>query len=74
MGRKFFFGWDNIKWFFTEIGKIYSGKSSFFSKKRVEGWLFRQNTTTRWLIYYGFILTIIGLGEFGNQQFIYFQF
>ena len=35
-GRKYFFGWGNIKWLFQEVGKLYSGKSSFFSKKRVE--------------------------------------
>jgi hypothetical protein len=26
----------NVKWFFTEIMKMYSGQKSFFSKKRVE--------------------------------------
>ena len=36
MKKKWFFGWDNIKWFITEIGNIYSNKSSFFSKKRIE--------------------------------------
>jgi len=33
---KWFFGWSNIKWFFTEFMNIYSTKKSFFSKKRVE--------------------------------------
>ena len=32
----YFFGWTNIKWFITEIGKIYSGQESYFSKKRIE--------------------------------------
>jgi len=36
MKKKWFFGWDNIKWFITEIGNIYSNKDSFFSKKRIE--------------------------------------
>lgn len=33
-----FFGWNNIKWFIREIGKVYSSdsESSFFSKKRIE--------------------------------------
>lgn len=31
-----FFGWDNIKWFFREIFKIYSSEKSYFSKKRIE--------------------------------------
>jgi hypothetical protein len=34
--KKYYFGWTNIKWFISEIGKIYSSKSSFFSKKRIE--------------------------------------
>ena len=36
MNNKWFFGWDNIKWFISEIGKMYSSKSSYFAKKRVE--------------------------------------
>jgi hypothetical protein len=31
-----FFGWNNIKWFIREIGKIYSSDLSYFSKKRFE--------------------------------------
>ena len=34
--KKYFFGWENIKWFITEIGKQYSNSKSYFSKKRVE--------------------------------------
>lgn len=34
--KTYFFGWTNIKWFITEIGKIYSSKPSYFSKKRIE--------------------------------------
>jgi hypothetical protein len=34
--KKYFFGWNNIKWFISEVGKIYSGAESFFSKKRIE--------------------------------------
>jgi hypothetical protein len=33
---KWFFGWTNVKWVFTEFMNIYSTKNSFFSKKRVE--------------------------------------
>lgn len=36
MAKKLYFGWTNIKWFITEIGNMYSGKPSYFSKKRVE--------------------------------------
>jgi len=34
--KKLFFGWSNIKWFITEIGNLYTGRPSHFSKKRVE--------------------------------------
>jgi hypothetical protein len=34
--KKYFFGWNNIKWFISEVGKIYSEAESFFSKKRIE--------------------------------------
>ena len=33
---KWFCGWTNVKWIFTEFMNIYSTKKSFFSKKRVE--------------------------------------
>lgn len=36
MSKKYFFGWGNIKKGITEIIRIYSEKSSFFSKKRIE--------------------------------------
>jgi hypothetical protein len=36
MKKKLFFGWENTKWVIREIGKIYSSKSSVFSKKRIE--------------------------------------
>ena len=34
--KKYFFGWTNIKWFIKEITALYSGKNSYFSKKRIE--------------------------------------
>lgn len=33
---KLFFGWTNVKWFCTEFMNIYSAKTSYFSKKRIE--------------------------------------
>lgn len=36
---KSFFGWSNIRWFITEIGKLYSAEKSYFSKKRIESGL-----------------------------------
>ena len=36
MKKKYFFGWTNIKWLITELVNMYSGKSSYFSKKRIE--------------------------------------
>jgi len=37
--KKYFFGWTNIRWFISEIGKQYSNSDSYFSKKRVESGL-----------------------------------
>ena len=34
--KKFYFGWTKIKWAISEISKLYSNESSYFSKKRVE--------------------------------------
>ena len=36
MKTKYFFGWDNIKWGIKELINIYSSKTSYFSKKRIE--------------------------------------
>jgi len=36
MNKKWFLGWTNIKWLITEIGNLYTGKDSYFSKKRIE--------------------------------------
>jgi len=33
---KYFFGWENWKWLIKELVYIYTSKSSFFSKKRIE--------------------------------------
>lgn len=34
--KKYFLGWENIKWFIKELIKMYSNEKSYFSKKRVE--------------------------------------
>lgn len=34
--KNLFFGWGNIKWLIREIGNLYTGKDSYFSKKRIE--------------------------------------
>jgi len=34
--KKYFFGWENLKWFLKEILNMYSASTSFFSKKRIE--------------------------------------
>jgi hypothetical protein len=34
--KKWFFGWNNIKWAIKQLISIYSGGPSFFSKKRIE--------------------------------------
>lgn len=37
--KRWFFGWENIKWVCREIMNIYSSKNSYFSKKRIESGL-----------------------------------
>lgn len=37
--KKFFFGWNNMKWMFKELLNVYSSKNSYFSKKRIESGL-----------------------------------
>lgn len=34
--KKYFFGWENIKWFFIELIKTFSNQPSFFASKRIE--------------------------------------
>jgi hypothetical protein len=34
--RKFFFGWQNFKWFFIEVLKTFSSEHSWLSSKRIE--------------------------------------
>lgn len=34
--KKYFFGWENIKWGIKELINMYSAKKSYFSKKRIE--------------------------------------
>lgn len=51
--KKYYFGWTNIRWFISEIGKIYSSKHSFFSKKRIESgvaFLISQWGMVYWLL------------------------
>lgn len=36
MKKNYFFGWENLKWFFRELVNVYSSKKSYFSKKRIE--------------------------------------
>lgn len=37
--KRYFLGWENIKWIIRELGKMYSSTISFFSKKRIESGL-----------------------------------
>ena len=74
--KKYYFGWTNIRWFISEIGKIYSSKSSFFSKKRIESgiafvisqwgmvyWLLKKHdvmTTTDFVMWAGLEFAVAG--------------
>lgn len=47
---------------------------SRFDKDDFGYWLRSKSTYIRWFLYYLMLLSILFLGYFGNQQFIYFQF
>lgn len=34
--KRYFFGWENIKWFIREIRETFSNRPSYFSRKRIE--------------------------------------
>jgi hypothetical protein len=34
--KKYFFGWENLRWGIKELINMYSAKKSYFSKKRIE--------------------------------------
>ena len=51
--KTYYFGWTNIKWFISEIGKIYSSKDSYFSKKRIESGI--AFATAQWGMIYFFL-------------------
>lgn len=44
------------------------------ARKNVGEWFLEFPQAVRWAAYYGLVLMILLLGEFGSQQFIYFQF
>lgn len=74
--KKYYFGWTNMRWFISEVGKIYSSKSSFFSKKRIESgiafiisqwgmiyWLLKKHdvmTTTDFVMWAGLEFAVAG--------------
>lgn len=64
MKNKYFFGWDNLKWFISEIVKIYSSQESFFSKKRIESGV--AFIIAQWGMIYFLVthLSTLSMGEF----------
>ena len=37
--KKYFFGWQNIRWAIKELIKVFSNEPSYFSKKRIESFI-----------------------------------
>jgi len=79
--KKWFIGWANIKWGITEIIKIYSSSTSFFSKKRIESgiaFIIAQWGMVYWLIQKYESMTTSDLAiwagiEFGVSGYILYQ-
>lgn len=62
--RRYFLSWSNIKWFITEIANIYSSKSSYFSKKRIESGV--AFTIAQWgmILFLVEKIEVLSMGEF----------
>ena len=81
--KKYFFGWANIKWFVKEIVNTLSDKPSYFSKKRVQGWMLFLSayfSSMLWFIYHfrgmdiGTLLAYVGtLFAYAGYQTIQIQ-
>lgn len=61
---KGFFGWENIKWFFSEIAKIYSSEPSYFSKKRIESSIAFIIAQWGMILYLYSSYTTLGISDF----------
>jgi alginate O-acetyltransferase complex protein AlgI len=63
-------------WLATSIGAIAVLEAVQFAQRRrsVSSWLSTQPPLLRWAAYYAIIMAILVFGEFGGQDFVYFQF
>ena len=64
--------YENIKWFFSEILKIYSNEKSFFSKKRIESGI--GFIIAEWGMIYYLINKIATIDAFGFGLWATIQF
>lgn len=72
MSKKYFFGWENIRWGIKNIILIYSSKSSFFSKKRIEsgiGFVIAEWGMVFWLLKKYDVMTTTDFGIWASIQF-----
>ncbi len=70
--KNYFFGWENIKWGIKNIVLIYSGKSSFFSKKRIEsgiGFIIAEWGMVFWLLKKHEVMTTTDFAIWASIQF-----
>lgn len=61
--KKYFFGWENIKWFFREWIKTYSSEPSFFASKRIERSLLFVSALTLTICYVAYHIPTMGSGD-----------
>lgn len=72
MSRKYFFGWQNIRWGIKNIIFIYSNKRSFFSKKRIEsgiGFMIAEWGMIFWLLKKYDVMTTTDFAIWASIQF-----
>lgn len=56
--------WSTIKWFFSEILKIYSNEPSYFSKKRIESGVAFLIAQVGMVYFFTTHLSTLTMGEF----------
>ena len=72
MNRKYFFGWENIKWGLRNLILVYSAKNSFFSKKRIEsgiGFIIAEWGMVFWLLKKYDVMTTTDFAIWASIQF-----
>lgn len=61
--KKYFFGWQNIKWFILEWLKTYSNQPSFFASKRIERSFLFGAALIMTIVYFAYHVKLMASGD-----------